>query len=102
MDEFETDFASIDVDSAAKCTTDKVCWEFPDIVMLVVRDPCHCVDLCSKDMALLPVVKGVMGEAKEICNFTKTDRIDSICLKAKREGGLKHSTTTISMSDNCM
>ena len=66
MKEFNTTIASIPVNNAARSVAAQVCNLFPDLVVLVICDPSHCVDLCSKDMATLPVVKRVMGDAKEV------------------------------------
>jgi len=66
MKEFNTNIASIPVDNSTRGVTAQVCDLFPDLVIIVIRDPSHCVDLCSKDMATLPVVKRVMGDAKEV------------------------------------
>ena len=45
---------------------------------LVTRDPCHCIDLGSKDLAKLPCVESVMKEALEVYEFMVRPRVDAM------------------------
>ena len=45
---------------------------------LVTRDPCHCIDLGSKDLAKLPFVESVMKEAVEAYDFMVRPQVDAI------------------------
>ena len=45
---------------------------------LVTRDPCHCIDLGSKDLAKLPCVDSVMKEALEVYEFMVRPRVDAM------------------------
>ena len=69
------------------------------VMVLVTRDPSHCVDLCSKDLAQTDVVRLVMGDAKEVRDFVKNDRIDSIHFEMDMEGELEDTTSAISFSE---
>ena len=60
--------------------------QFPDKTVVVSCDPSHCIDLISKDLAGTDVVKRVMREAKEVRDFVKIDRIDSIHEEAAQDG----------------
>ena len=97
--------ASIDVDNAAKLVGIKVAdmlKEKTGVTVLVTRDPSHCVDLCSKDLAQTDVVRLVMGDAKEVRDFVKNDRIDSIRLEMDMEGELEDTTSAIGFSETRM
>lgn len=74
---FNAKIASIPVDNAAKHVASLVCAKLDDCC-LVLRDPAHCVDLLSKDMAKTNVVKSVLADAKEVYDLVINDRIDSI------------------------
>ena len=71
-------------------------------VILVIRDPSHCIDLCSKDLAKTKVVSRVLDEATEVKNFVKIDRIDSIRTNAMRDGDIEQAVTAVSMVDTRM
>ena len=75
---------------------------FQKMTVLLIRDPSHCVDLLSKDLANTSVVMRVMAEAKEVQDFVKIDCIDSIRLEMNQEGDLENSTSAVSMSDTRM
>ena len=45
---------------------------------LVTRDPCHCIDLGSKDLAKIPCVESVMKEAVEVHDFMVRPRVDAM------------------------
>jgi len=66
-------------------------------VILVIRDPSHCVDLCSKDVARTKCVSRVIDEATEVKTFVRVDRIDSICTDVIRDGYLEWATMAGSM-----
>lgn len=95
--------ASIAVDNAAKAVAAKVADHLqPTMRTVVLRDPSHCVDLCSKDLASTSVVKKVMEEANEVHKFVRTDRIDSMRLEAAEEGVLEDSYAGQTMSETRM
>ncbi len=71
-------------------------------VVLVIRDPSHCIDLCSKDIARTKCVSRVLAEATEVKNFVKIDRIDSIRTEAIEGGDLEDTATAVSMVDTRM
>ena len=77
---FECDIASLPVDNAAVNVASKVVelLNLEGQKTIVSRDPAHCIDLLSKDIAKTSVVVGVLQEAKEVFSFCKKDRIDSI------------------------
>ena len=87
MEEFCCDTASIPVDNAARGVATEVCKRLGGITVLS-RDPSHSLDLLSKDLVGTHVVKSVMNEAKEVRDFVKIDRIDSIRLEAAESGEL--------------
>jgi hypothetical protein len=102
---YKAPLASIDVDNAARHVAAQVALAMKEktgATILVTRDPAHCVDLCSKDLATTKVVKRVMNEAKEVRDFCKTDRIDSIRLEMDREGDLEHSSGAVDMASTRM
>lgn len=100
--QYDTDIASIPVDNAARTVAAGIAARFPDMAIVVSRDPSHCIDLLSKDLAGTDVVKRVMREAKEVRDFVKIDRIDSIRKEAARDGQLSISCTAISMCETRM
>ena len=104
VDRFGTKIASINVDNAAKAVAGKVAEKFAKegCVILVIRDPSHCIDLCSKDLAKTKVVSRVLDEATEVKNFVKIDRIDSIRTNAMRDGDIEQAVTAVSMVDTRM
>ena len=104
MEDFKVPIASIDVDNAAKAVDTKVTQLeiFQKMTVLLIRDPSHCVDLLSKDLANTSVVMRVMAEAKEVQDFVKIDHIDSIRLEMNQEGDLENATSAVSMSDTRM
>ena len=84
--QYDSDIASIPVDNAARTVAAGIAVRFPDMEIVVSRDPSHCIDLLSKDLAGTDVVKRVMREAKEVRDFVKIDRIDSIREEAAQDG----------------
>ena len=104
MEEFVAPIASIDVDNAAKTVGSRVCGSslFAKSTCLLIRDPSHCVDLLSKDLANTAVVKRVVDEAKEVRDLVKIDRIDSIRVEMNEEGDLDGASSAISMSETRM
>ena len=102
--EFGVPIASLDVDNAARAIAAKAAKdnEFKGMTILVICDPSHCVDLLSKDLADTEVVKRVMAEAKEVRDFVKIDRIDSIRVERNEEEDVEYVTTAISMSETRM
>lgn len=93
----KTGVCNVPVDNAARGMAAKVCASFPNMTILVTRDPSHCLDLCSKDMASLPVVQVVVADSQEVTTFVKVDRIEAIKLQAVRTGSLAKSIAPVSM-----
>ena len=99
---YGVDISSIPVDNAARGVAAKVAALFTDKTVLVIRDPGHCLDLCSKDLAKTSVVKSVMEEAKEVRDFVKTDRIDSMRVEAYNDGDLDRLVSATTMCETRM
>ena len=101
---FRSNIASLDVDNVARGMAGKVAAKFAaeGEVVLVIRDPSHCIDLCSKDIARTKCVSRVIAKATEVKNFVKMDCIDSICTEAIEVGEIKDTMTAVSMIDSCM
>ena len=57
------------------------------------RDPAHCIDRLSKDLAKTEIVSKILQEAKEVYNFVHRDRMDSIRKDAILEGRLPRDIT---------
>ena len=66
------------------------------------RDPLHCLDLLSKNMALTSCVKEVLDDSREICDFLKRDRIDSIRQEAVQDGTVEEVVCPKKMVENRM
>ena len=71
-------------------------------VVYTNRDPLHCLDLLSKNMAVTAVVKEVLNDSSEICAFLKRDRIDSIRQEAVQEGSVQEVVSPKKMVENRM
>ena len=84
---YDTRLASIAVDNAAKGVAAEVTTKFKMLgeTVLVLRDPSHCIDLLSKDLATMKFVRDVMADAKIVVDFVTSDRIDSIWLELIRD-----------------
>ena len=104
MKEYKVPIASIDVDNAARLVAAKAAANdaFKGMTILVIRDPSHCVDLLSKDLAGTDVVKRVMADSKEVRDFVKIDRIDSICVEKNELENAEYIPTAISISETRM
>lgn len=61
-EEFMANIASIPVDNAAKAVATRVANSLIESC-LTSRDPAHCADLLSKDLATCPIVKDILVEA---------------------------------------
>ena len=101
MEEFDCGTASIPVDNAARGVAAEVCARLGGSTFLS-RDPSHSLDLLSKDLVGTHVVKTVMKEAKEVRDFVKIDRIDSIRLEAAESGELEETWTAVNICDTCI
>ena len=103
--QYQVPIASLCVDNAAKTVASKVVAseELKGMKILVLRDPSHCIDLLSKDLAATKVVSDVMAEATEVRNLVKIDRIDSI-RKEMNESGVhgEYMTTSTGKSETRM
>ena len=106
MEEFMAKMASIPVDNAAKVMATKLAKQltvdYDGMTVLVLRDPSHCVDLLSKDLASCWVVKSVMDEAKEVRDLVKKDRIDSIRTECYEVGDIDESIACVSVVETRM
>ena len=82
MSTYGAKIASIPVDNAAKGTGGEVCKHLKKAScgnVQTSRDPAHCIDLCSKDLAHTPVVQRVVADGKMVRDLlVEVDRIDSI------------------------
>ena len=96
-----TNCASIDVDNAARAVAKNVADRL-DEKCLVSRDPAHCADLLSKDVANVPVVKLLLAEAKEVFDFVKIDRIDSMRIEALHQDALETAPVAVNRVDTRM
>ena len=99
---YSADLSSIAVDNAARLVAAQVADKFPGNSVTVSRDPAHCVDLLSKDLAKTKAVTRVIDDAKEIRDFVKTDRIDSMRLESHDEGDLEETCALATMVDTRM
>jgi hypothetical protein len=72
---FNTKIASISVDNAASKVANRVAKKLnaDGDATLPLRDPAHCIDLLSKDLAKSSVVGTVLAEAKEVFDFCRTN-----------------------------
>ena len=90
---FSTKIASISVDNAAskvaECVTKKL--NADSDTALPLRDPAHCIDLLSKDLAKTSVVRSVLAEAKEVFELCRTNRIDNIRKESIGAGEIPHT-----------
>jgi hypothetical protein len=93
-EEFMANIASIPVDNAAKAVYTRVADSLIESC-LTSRDPAHCADLLSKDLATCPIVKDILVEANEVYKFVSIDCIDSICIQAKQQCHLPEATAAV-------
>ena len=99
----KTRLASIAVDNAAKKVASGIAGHFrPVMYVIVSRDPSHCVDLISKDLALLEFMKELLEEATELHKFVRIDRIDSIRIEITQAGELDESYVGLTLCDTRM
>jgi hypothetical protein len=56
-----------------------------------LRDPCHCLDLGSKDLARIEYIKVVLDLAAEINKFVRRNRVGNIILEMVAGGVISHS-----------
>jgi hypothetical protein len=72
---FNTKIASISVDNAASKVAGHVAKKLnaDSDPALPLRDPAHCIDLLSKDLAKTSVVRSVLAEAKEVFELCQTN-----------------------------
>jgi hypothetical protein len=82
-EEFMANIASIPVDNAAKAVATRVADSLIESC-LTSRDPAHCADLLSKDLATCPIVKDILVEANEVYKFVSIDCIDSMRIQVKQ------------------
>ena len=70
--------------------------------LLVSRDPCHCLDLTSKDMAGTDIVKSIFMESVEVYHFCIMSRMDGIRRESIAFNELEDSGTVKNAVENCM
>jgi hypothetical protein len=101
---YSTKIVSINVDNAARGVATEAAKRLkPEHGHpLTLRDPSHCVDLLSKDLAQTSVVKKVVDEAKEIHTLVRTDRIDSMRVEAQEDGELEESYVGMTLCETRM
>ena len=90
---FNTKIASISVDNAASKVAGHVAKKLnaDGDPALALRDPAHCIDLLSKDLAQTSVVRSVLAEAKELFELCRTNQIDNIRKEAVGAGNIPDS-----------
>ena len=64
-----------------------------------LRDPCHCLDLGSKDLANTPVVKAVIDEAILVNKFARKNRVQNIRNEMVESGELRGSVAPKMLPD---
>ena len=69
---------------------------------ICTRDPLHCLDLLSKEMAKCEFVREVLEDTKQIVDFLKKDRVDSIRREEIDAGHLTELVTPKKMVENRM
>ncbi len=94
---FDTKIASISVDNAACKVAKSVAKKLQadDDPALPLRDPAHCIDLLSKDLANTSVVRSVLGEATEVFELCQTNRIDNIRKESIGAGDIPSPTVLL-------
>ncbi len=72
---FSSKIASISVDNAASKVAQRVAKKLTvdGDPALPLRDPAHCIDLLSKDLAKTSGVRSVLAEAKEVLELCRTN-----------------------------
>ena len=99
----KTKIASISVDNAARAVAGKVATHYKDDMYIIVsRDPSHCIDLLSKDLASTNLMKKLLDEADEVHKFVRIDRVDSIRRETAEEGDLNESYAGMTKCDTRM
>jgi hypothetical protein len=58
---------------------------------LPLRNPAHCIDLLSKDLAKSSVVRSVLSKAKEVLDFCQTNQIENTRKEAIDTGDIPAS-----------
>ncbi len=101
---FDTKIASISVDNAACKVAESVAKKLQadDDPALPLRDPAHCIDLLSKDLANTSFACSVLGEAKELFELCQTNQIDNISKEANGTGNIPNSVVAQNVAVTCM
>lgn len=103
MNKHKTSLASLNVDNAARKVAAGIAFHFRGVLYIVVaRDPSHCVDLLSKDLALTEFMKELLEEANDLHKFVRIDRIDSIRIETAQAGDLDESYVGLTLCDTRM
>jgi hypothetical protein len=101
---FNTKIASISVDNAASKVAERVSRKLnaDGDSTLPLRDPAHCINLFSKDLAKSSVVCSVLEEAKEVFDLCRNNQIDSIPKEAIDAGDTPASIVAQNVCKTCM
>ncbi len=100
---FNTKIASISVDNAASKVAERVAQKLnaDGDPTLPLRNPAHCIDLLSKDLAKSSDVCSVLAEAKEVFDLCQINQIDSIRKKAIDAGDIPASIVAQFFCETC-
>ncbi len=101
---FNTKIASISVDNAASKVAERVAQKLnaDGDPTLPLRDPAHCIDLLTKNLAKSRVVCSVLAEAKAVFDLCRTNHIDSIRKEAIDAGDIPASIVSQNVCETCM
>lgn len=103
MQTHKAKLSSIAVDNAARKVAGGIADHFRSTMYVVVsRDPSHCVDLLSKDLAQIEFIQELLEEATQLHKFVRTDRIDSIRIETVLAGELDESYVGMTLCDTRM
>jgi hypothetical protein len=101
---FNTKIASISVDNAVSKVAERVAQKLnaDGDLTLPLRDPAHCIDLLSKDLAKSSVVCSVLAEVKDVFDLCWTNQIDSIRKEMVDAGDIPASIVAQNVCETCM
>jgi hypothetical protein len=69
---------------------------------LSLRDPAHCIDHLSKDLASSSVICSVLREVKEVFELCWTNKIDNICKELTKASNIPNSVVAQIVVKTCM
>ncbi len=101
---FNTKIANISVDNAASKVAERVAQKLnsDSDPTLPLRNPAHCIDLLSKNLAKSSVARSVLAEVKEVFDLCRTNQIDSIRKEAIDAGDIPASIVAQNVCETCM